>query len=266
MNHSQAQIVVTLGPSSIALDKLRLLLESGLDVVRFNFAHGTLDEHRRAIENTRTVATEYGRHIPIIGDLESPQVEHGEEHHYDSGALTPISGKNLENIAFGIEQEIDYFAISYVSTAADIDDARAILNSENCNARIIAKIERKAALRNLEGIVYSADAVMIARENLANEIPYEQVPYIQNEIIKNLKWACKPVITATEMHLSTVTNPHPTRAEVSDVAYAIISGTDAVMLDEETATGNYPVESVAAMERIIVEAERHLFTVNSHFL
>jgi len=115
-------------------------------------------------------------------------------------------------------------------------------------------------------IIETSDAVMIARGDLGNEIPLEQIPYVQHSIIKKMNWVHKPVITATEMLLSMVENITPTRAEVSDVAYAVISGSDAVMLSEETAIGNNPVEAVSMMEKIVLEAERHVLRHDTHLL
>ena len=120
----------------------------------------------------------------------------------------------------------------------------------------MAKVERQEALDNIDGIVEAADAIMIGRGDLGQNIPIEKVPFVQEMIIKKCKAAKKPVITATQMLLSMVDNPTPTRAEVTDVCYAILLGSDAVMLSEETARGKYPVEAVAIMERIILEAER----------
>lgn len=264
MNHSRAQIVATIGPASITPSTLRQLVKSGLDVARLNFSHGTLEDHGHAIANIRGVAAEQGICVPIIGDLSGPRTEKGGVHGYDESAIAPLTDKDRESIVFCAEQEIEYVALSYVGNAADLDEVRALLQEERSTARVIAKIERKEALRNLDAIVSSADAIMIARGDLGNEIPPEQIPYIQHEIIKLAKWSHKPVITATEMLLSMVDKKRPTRAEVSDVAYAIISGSDAVMLSEETAIGNFPAEAVAAMERIIIEAELHIGLADNH--
>jgi pyruvate kinase len=123
---------------------------------------------------------------------------------------------------------------------------------------VIAKIERAIALLSLEQIIAEADAVMIARGDLGNEVPLEQIPFIQDRIIKKARKAGKPVIVATQMLLSMVENLTPSRAEVTDVATAILEGADAVMLSDETAKGKYPVETVIMMEKIIIEAEKHL--------
>jgi len=266
MNHSRAQIVATLGPKTRSISSLRILIEGGVDVVRLNFAHDTIEEHRQAIHNTRIAASEHERYIPIIGDLAGPRVENEKDHGYNTDVLSPITEEDRDVVAFCIEQEIDYLGLSYVGSASDIEDLQRILWEENSSIKTIAKIERIEALRNLEEIANSADAVMIARGDLGHEIPIEQIPYIQNTIIKTLNWVHKPVITATEMLSSMIENPKPTRAEVSDIAYAIMNGSDALMLSEETAIGKYPIEAVQVMERIIVEAERHTPERDVHLL
>jgi len=266
MGSSRTQIVATIGPATGSLSMIRQLTKSGMDVVRLNFAHGTFEEHRQVIEYTRMVANELGKHIPIIGDLAGPRLHGEHSHKYDSDAIYPFTDYDIESIAFNIEQNIDYTALSYAGSASDIEELHDLLHAGGSGTRIIAKIERIEALRNLDGIIETSDAVMIARGDLGNEIPLEQIPYVQHSIIKKMNWVHKPVITATEMLLSMVRNTTPTRAEVSDVAYAVISGTDAVMLSEETAVGNNPVEAVTMMEKVVLEAERHILRDDTHLL
>lgn len=166
-----------------------------------------------------------------------------------------ITQKDKEDIVFGSTQDIDYVALSFVQTADDIVHLRKRLKNLGSNAKIIAKIETKAAVLNIESIVREVDAVMIARGDLAVETPPESVPIVQRQIIRLGLQYSKPTIVATQMMASMVDMPEPTRAEVSDVATAAITGADAVMLSDETANGKYPIEAVKFMKRTIRYAE-----------
>ncbi|MHC4201120.1 MAG: pyruvate kinase [Planctomycetota bacterium] len=171
----------------------------------------------------------------------------------------PPTDEDVEFIKWGIEAGVDYVALSFVKGAEDIERAREAAGDGAKDVRFVAKIERQEAAENLENlneILKTADAIMVARGDLGVELPPEQVPGRQREIIRHANAADKPVITATQMLESMVSRARPTRAEVSDVAHAIWDGTDAVMLSGETATGRYPVESCSLMERIAREAER----------
>lgn len=162
-----------------------------------------------------------------------------------------LTSKDRADITFGSQNDIDYVALSFVQTAKDIERLRTILRNLGSNAKIIAKIETKAATENLEQIIESADAAMVARGDLAVETSPEVVPVVQRQIIGlGLKYD-KPTIVATQMMASMAASPEPTRAEVSDVATAVFIGADAVMLSDETATGKFPVETVKMMKRII---------------
>ncbi|MEO7218358.1 MAG: pyruvate kinase [Gemmatimonadaceae bacterium] len=165
-----------------------------------------------------------------------------------------LTEKDITDVGFAIAQELDYLALSFVRRAEDITSLRALLPAW---IAIIAKIEKDAALANIESIVRTADGVMVARGDLGVELPFEEVPVAQKKIIALANRIGRPVITATQMLESMVTNPRPTRAEASDVANAILDGTDAVMLSAETATGAYPRLAVEAMGRIITEVEQH---------
>lgn len=168
-----------------------------------------------------------------------------------------ITEKDKKDVVFGANEDIDYVALSFVQTANDIDKLRKMLKAQNSTARIIAKIETNAAIDNLEDITQATDALMIARGDLAIETVPEQVPIEQRHIIRlGLKYA-KPTIVATQMLASMTEFPEPTRAEVSDVATAVILGTDCVMLSDETASGQYPVEAVEVMKRVINYTEQH---------
>ncbi len=162
-----------------------------------------------------------------------------------------ITVKDRKDITYGSTQDIDYVALSFVQTADDITKLRRILKNLGSTAKIIAKIETKLAVDHLEAIVQEADAVMVARGDLAIEVSPESVPIVQRKIIElGMKYA-KPTIVATQMLASMTESPEPTRAEVSDVATATLLGTDAVMLSDETANGQYPIESVKVMKRIV---------------
>ncbi|HEV7453837.1 MAG TPA: pyruvate kinase [Candidatus Saccharimonadales bacterium] len=168
-----------------------------------------------------------------------------------------LTKKDLEDIAYGAKQDFDYVATSFVQTAVDIENLRRILLEHNQHAKIIAKIETKAAVDNIEAIVKASDAIMVARGDLAVETLAESVPVVQRQIIGlGLKYA-KPTIVATQMLISMTEMPEPTRAEVSDVATAVFVGADCVMLSDETANGKYPIEAVQVMKRVILYAERH---------
>lgn len=162
-----------------------------------------------------------------------------------------ITPKDRKDIVFGSTNDIDYVALSFVQTAADIRALRRILHGLNSKSKIIAKIETKAAVENIEAIVQEADAVMVARGDLAIETLPESVPIVQRKTIGlGMKYA-KPTIVATQMLASMTEMPEPTRAEVSDVATAVILGSDCVMLSDETANGDYPIEAVRVMKRVI---------------
>ena len=187
----------------------------------------------------------------------------------DGGILTAHKGMNLpgvqvsapaltekdrEDVQHAMKAGVDYLALSFVRRPEDIEQLRKLVDP---TTKLVAKIEKATALDNLERIVAVSDAVMVARGDLGVELPFEQVPLVQKRLISEANRQGKPVITATQMLESMVHHPRPTRAEASDVANAILDGTDAVMLSAETAVGQYPVEAVRAMDRIIREMERH---------
>jgi len=170
-------------------------------------------------------------------------------------ALTP---KDRQAAAFALEQGVDFFALSFVRRAADVRELRQFLKGRGADVPIIAKIEKPEALSVFDAILAEADGVMVARGDLGVETPAEEVPFHQKHIIHACNQVGKPVITATQMLQTMIEHPHPTRAEASDVANAILDGTDAVMLSGETAIGRYPVEAVETMARICANAEAHL--------
>jgi len=181
------------------------------------------------------------------------------------GVRLRISGfteKDEADLAFGIEQEVDAVAISFVRTADDVKKVRYAMerfSNGNRLPMLIAKLEKPEAMDNFDEILENVEGVMVARGDLGVELPPERVPALQKHIIRTANARAKLVITATQMLESMITNPLPTRAEASDVANAIFDGTDAVMLSAETASGKYPIEAVKMMDRIVCEAESHFF-------
>ena len=167
-----------------------------------------------------------------------------------------LTAKDLDDLKFGVKQGVDLVALSFVTNAADVADVQARIKRLGGRQPVIAKLERPAALAHLEGILDTADGVMVARGDMAVELSPEQVPVMQKRVIAHATAHGKPVVTATQMLESMVSSSRPTRAEASDVANAILDGTDAVMLSEETAVGDYPVEAVRTMHRIALAIER----------
>jgi pyruvate kinase len=205
----------------------------------------------------------------IVIDVKKPRVKarvlHGGPLRSHKGMNFPgvlvsapaLTDKDRVDVTFAVQQELDYLALSFVRRAKDVEALRKLLPK---GLLIISKIEKDSALENIEEIVLVSDGVMVARGDLGVELPFEQVPLAQKRIISLANQIGRPVITATQMLESMVTNPRPTRAEASDVANAIIDGTDAVMLSAETARGKYPRLAVEAMNRIIAEIERSPMT------
>jgi pyruvate kinase len=258
MKSSQVQIVATIGPASEDPAILERLLQSGLGLARLNFSWSDFQTRERQIKNIRELGEKYSRHIPIIQDLSGPRVQGETGHTYNHAAVQALTEEDRLAIHFGAGQKLEYAAVSFVGGPEDILTCRKIILEAGGSQRVIAKIERKVALDHLDEIIKVSDAIMVARGDLGQEIPLEEVPFVQEEIIKKCKAAGKPVIVATEMLLSMTEKSLPTRAEVTDVATAVIEGADAVMLSEESARGKYPVEAVHMMSRIIFAAERHL--------
>lgn len=169
-----------------------------------------------------------------------------------------ITAKDKEDLAFGSTHDIDYVAQSFVQTSQDLRNMRKLMKNLGMNAKLIVKFETKAAVDNMQEIVEEADVVMVARGDLAVEVPAESVPIIQRQLIGlGMKYA-KPTIVATQMLFSMTETPEPTRAEVSDVATAVILGADCVMLSDETANGKYPIEAVGVMKRIILYTQNNM--------
>lgn len=343
MNMKRTKIVATIGLASESEDILRKLVESGMNVARLNFSHGTHEWHGSVISRIRKISEEIGVSVGILADLQGPRIrtvvekeikiekgdlilvsdtakssslklasndrkfildvdditddiEIGNEILVEDGIMkmivreksdgilfcevidggiihnhkgvnipdaklkiNPITEKDERDLAFVLDQDVDFVAMSFVSEAVDIENLREKITkhlgrTENI-PQIISKIERKEAIKNLDKIVRATDAVMVARGDLGIEIETSRVAVLQKEIIKKSLQHKKPVIVATQMLNSMIENPRPTRAEVSDVSNAVIDHADAVMLSGESASGKYPVESVKIMADIIGHTE-----------
>jgi pyruvate kinase len=324
----RTKIVATLGPSSDSRERLRALIEAGVDAVRFNLSHGTHEEHSERAWLVREIAAEVGRPIALIGDLQGPKLRIGElqepvvlhtgdeitvcseeaatdgelpvapavigdvlEPGHDlliddglvrlrvddvkrgrarcavlvGGLVSSHKGVNLPGVPipipsltrkdvadlnWAVETGVDFVALSFVRSPADVRDLRALLEQAGSHAHVIAKIEKSEAIDVLDDVLLETDVVMVARGDLGVEIGPAVVPLVQKRIIQRALELGKTVITATQMLETMVHSPEPTRAEASDVANAILDGTSAVMLSGETAVGEYPVEAVAYMDRI----------------
>jgi pyruvate kinase len=209
-----------------------------------------LDDGLLSVEVTRTVPPRVEGRVIDGGTLTSHKGMNLPGLQVSAPALT---AKDREDAAHAVAAGVDYLALSFVRRAEDLAELRTLVPPD---VKLIAKIEKATALDDLERILDAADAVMVARGDLGVELPFEEVPIVQKRLIREANRHGKPVITATQMLESMVHHPRPTRAEASDVANAILDGTDAVMLSAETAVGDYPLEAVGAMDRIIREMER----------
>ena len=335
----KTKIICTLGPSTDKPGILEALIESGMDVARFNFSHGDHEEQKKRFLELKHARNKAKKPIAALLDTKGPEirlkdfkegkvilekgqtfslttrdiegdasavaitytnllhdVKPGDSILIDDGligltvkeitdtdivctvenpgpvsnhkgvnvpnvSLTMpfISPKDHDDILFGIKMGYDFIAASFTRTASDILEIRKILEEENCDTiRIIAKIENKEGVDNIDEILKVADGIMVARGDMGVEIPAEEVPHVQKEIIKKCNAKYKPVITATQMLDSMIRNPRPTRAEVTDVANAIYDGTDVVMLSGETANGKYPLEAVKMMVKIAERTEQEI--------
>lgn len=174
------------------------------------------------------------------------------------GGLTP---KDLKDIKFALKEGADYIGLSFVQTAADVSRLRRLLGKKS-NIKIISKIERGIALKNIDKIISVSDLIMVARGDLGIEIPIEELPIVQKNLIRHAHWHDKPAILATQVMVSMIKNPHPTRAEISDIANAVFDGADIVMLSDETAMGDYPLEAIKILKKVIDRTEASIYKKN----
>ncbi len=212
-----------------------------------------LQDGQITLRITGKTATDITTMVEFGGDLRGKQGIN-----YPDGSLniTSVTDRDFEYLAFGLEHNVDYVAVSFVRSADDIKRVKAFMAERGKAVPVLAKIEKHEALEDLDQIIAAADGIMVARGDLGIEIPLEQVPLVQKTLIAKCNRASKPVVTATQMLESMTMNSKPTRAEVADVANAILDGTDAVMLSGETARGAYPTEAVRTMAEIAREVEK----------
>jgi pyruvate kinase len=335
----RTKVVVTVGPASREEEMLRRMIESGADVFRLNFSHGTAEEHVEHIRRIREASKQTGKWVGILGDLPGPKLRldeiEGDVVRVHSGtellltteecigtaerlpvpfeglpgAVSPgdpifladgrvrlraleatddgvrcevetggsvashqgvnlpgaeggmpaAGAEDMDWVEFAIDHEVDLLAVSFVRGAADLEPINERIRSRGADIPLVAKIEKPQAAERAEEIVEAAGSgIMVARGDLGIELPIEEMPPTQKRLIRLAGSRSKPVITATQMLASMVHSDRPTRAEVTDVANAIYDGTDAVMLSEETAVGEYPLEAVQMMDRIATETELDL--------
>ncbi len=335
----KTKIICTLGPAVNSEDHIRALIRGGMNAARFNFSHGSHEEHLGRLNMLKTVRDAMGQPVAAILDTKGPEIRiksfacssvtleagapftlttravegdqtqvsvtydklhedlaPGQEILIDDGLvairvdeiagqdihctvenggtlssnkslnipgvhinLPALTEKDISDIQFGVEQDFDFVAASFVRRVSDVQAVRQVL--DDCggeHVKIIAKIENQEGVDNIDAILDAADAIMVARGDLGVEIPASRVPILQKQMIRKGLQAGKPVITATQMLDSMMRNPRPTRAEVSDVANAVFDGTSCVMLSGETAQGKYPMEALQAMDSIVTEAEHSI--------
>lgn len=241
------KIVCTLGPASSTPDVIERMLKAGMDVARFNLSYGTLEEHSLSISEVRSLSQKLKLPVGILLDL--PGLKHY------SGDVKAIFSQHLE---FAQSQSVDFVALSFISSARQVKEVKSLIRKMNADIPVIVKIEDSRSIEESGAMLGIGEGIMVARGDLALEISIEKVPWAQKQLIKEANRHGKPVITATQMLESMVRSPAPTRAEATDVFNAVLDGSDALMLSEETATGSYPVEATEMMARIALEAEAML--------
>ena len=334
----KTKIICTQGPATDGEGIIEQLILNGMNCARFNFSHGTHEEHKKRIDAVKAAAKKTDRVISLILDTKGPEMRLGEfakgevqltagnkfilTQADDPGDETKVSvshkllytevkpgdklllsdglveltvdeivGKDIhttilnsgkmstrkrvaapgvalglpaiseqdeKDIIFGIENHMDFVAASFIQRASDVEEIRKLIARHGGQMEIIPKIENLAGVKNIDDIIAVSDGIMVARGDLGVEIPAEDVPIIQKEIIKKCNAVGKPVIVATQMLESMTVNPRPTRAEVSDVGNAIWDGADVIMLSGETASGKYPVEATATMAKIAQRVEESI--------
>ena len=332
------KIIATIGPACNSEEKIRQMIQGGMDVARLNFSHGTHEEHLGALQTIRTASEQLGHPVAVMQDLCGPKIRVGElksdsvelkpggllrivreavvgdnnsisctypeivddvkegdrillndglielqaigktRDYLDckvinGGPLKPHKGINLpgvkisapsitekdrRDLEWGIENKVDYMALSFVRRADDIEELKELLRSRGSAIHTVAKIEKPEAIEHIEEIVQAADVIMIARGDMGVEMHVEEVPAIQKRLITLCTRFNKPVIVATQMLESMIENAAPTRAEVSDIANAILDGTDAVMLSGETSIGRHPLRALAMMAHVARRTEESM--------
>ncbi len=257
----RTKIVATVGPASRSPQLLGQLVQAGVDVFRLNFSHGTPEEHLAVIGSVREIGARLHKPIALLQDLSGPKIRIGK---VKDGVVLVKGARIAITTDPNVEGSAELISTTYTPLAGDVKpgdrillDAKALVAKYGARTPVIAKIEKPQALDNLEAILAASDGVMVARGDLGVELGTENVPIAQKRIIAAANSAGRVVITATQMLESMIENPRPTRAEASDVANAILDGTDAVMLSGESAVGKFPVETVETMARIADYTEEH---------
>lgn len=234
------------------------MAEAGMNIARLNFSWGSHASHAELIKNVREASQESGKALEILLDLSGPRVKEEVGHHVDHSSIIVFTEKDKQDALFGIEQGVDYIALSFVKGRDDMLELRDFIKEHGGAQKLIAKIERREAVINLEEIIEVSDMIMVARGDLGNEFPLEEIPFVEKEILDTTNRHNMPSIVATQMLLSMTEHATPSRAEVTDEVFAIIGGAEAVMLSEETAMGKFPVEAVAFMRSIAEHAASHI--------
>ena len=263
MNLRKTKIICTLGPAVDNPETMQKLIRNGMNAARFNFSHGSHAEQLARLTMFKKVRDTLGAPVATILDTKGPEIR---IRTFADGPINLAQGQSFTlttddvpgdaHQVSAVENEFDFIAASFVRKASDVEDIRAELHKHGGdNIRIIAKIENREGVENLDAIIAASDGIMVARGDLGVEIPAHEVPILQKKMIKAGTRAGLPVITATQMLDSMIRNPRPTRAEVSDVANAVFDGTSCVMLSGETASGKYPIEALATMVDTVMAAE-----------
>jgi pyruvate kinase len=241
------KVVCTLGPASSSPEVMERMLKAGMDIARLNLAHGTLEEHSRLISKVRSLSQKLKLPLGVLLDL--PGLKRGR------GDIKSVFGQHLD---FAFSQNADFVALSFISSVRQVREVKQLLKNMKADIPVIVKIEEARALEEIGALLEAGEGIMVARGDLALDISIEKVPTAQKQLISEANRRGKPVITATQMLESMVRSSSPTRAEATDVANAVLDGSDALMLSEETATGSYPVEATETMVKIALEAEAML--------
>jgi len=261
---NKTQIVATIGPACSDPQVIAAMIDAGMSIARLNFSWGTHDEHRSFVADVRQAARQAGVTIPIIQDLSGPRVQTGEDHTMDTD-IAVITDKDIADIEALADLEIEYVALSFIKDADDVNQLRTHLSAADSHAKIIAKIERPEAITNLDSIIAAADGVMVARGDLGDAIAFETLPFVKKDILRRCVAGGKPAIVATEMLTSMIASDRPSRADVSDIAHAVLDGASATMLSNETAVGAHPVKAIGVMRMVVDEAQKHAECTTTHF-
>lgn len=334
-NHNRTKIVATYGPACADKEVLYDMIKAGVNVIRFNFSHGTHEFHKNGFDLVRQINLENELTVAILVDLQGPKIRVGQVQHdqlelkagssinlsnenkestkdciyiqYDNlfedlkvgetiliddgkielkiteagkklkakvvndGILSSKKGvnfpktkttvpsltqKDLADLEFALQEDVNWVALSFVRSSYDVTQLRQLIGTDKPFTKVLAKIEKPEAMDELDDIIAVSDAIMVARGDLGVELPIEKMPLIQKQIVKKCIEANTPVVIATQMMESMINSPSPTRAEITDVANAVIDGADAVMLSAETSVGKYPIKVIETMAKIVKNIEK----------